>query len=300
VDKGEDDPLNENTAAQIIDNHGLIEGYETGDNAIILNSGTIEAQDDAVQFGQNGKLTNSGTIRSFRNLNTDAEQQDGIDLDSGEVINEATGLIEAEANAGIDFDGSDITSYITNFGQIRGTTGILVDKGEVDPLNENTAAQIIANHGLIEGSEGLAIDVGAGNDRLDLYTGSTLKGGADFGTGEDELNIVDLLVGPIAGLNVFDGGVGLDIVGFGDLDIGNLFRARLDDQVLTLALRSGNTGYSLRLTNWEGYRFGDTVYSRDEVLEVAPVPLPAGAFLLAGALGGLALLRRRATIAQKV
>ncbi len=290
---------NQNGANGKLTNSGTIfsatnEGYESGDNAVILNSGTIEAQDDAVQIGQNGKITNSGTIRSFRNLAPGAEQQDAIDIDSGEIVNEATGLIEAEANAGIDFDGSAITSTIINHGRIRGTTGVLVDKGGDDPLNENTAAQIIDNYGTIEGYDGLALDLGAGNDVLNLYAGGELIGGADFGKDDDALNIYGNLLGQVAGGAALDGNLGFDTVNFADLTLDNVLRAVFKDDIFSLRLDTGSTKYALNLRNWESYRFGDDSFDRDQILAVAPVPLPATGILLLASLGGIVLLRRRA------
>jgi hypothetical protein len=269
------------------------EGYESGDNAVIVNSGTIEAQDDAVQIGQNGKITNSGIIRSFKNQVPGAEQQDAIDIDSGEIINEATGVIESEANAGIDFDGSTIASTITNRGRISGTTGILVDKGQDDPLAANTAAQIMENYGIIEGSDGLAVDVGAGNDVLSLFGGSTLIGGIDMGDDDDTLNLFDDLAGQIAGGKVLDGGAGVDLVDFKNLTVAAVLRAWGNARVFNMIVKTPGSSYSVALTNWEGYRFGDEVFDRSQIAAVAPVPLPAAGLMMLAGLGGLAALRRR-------
>jgi hypothetical protein len=289
---------NQNGSNGFLQNSGTIrsatnEGYESGDLATVINSGLIEAQDDAVQVGQNASITNSGTIRSFRNLTPGAEQQDAIDLDSGEVINEATGVIEAEANAGIDFDGSTITSTIINRGRISGTTGILVDKGEANPADANTAAQIMLNHGIIEGYDGLAVDVGAGDDVLSLFGGSRLIGGIDMGDDDDTLNLFDDLSGRIAGGKVLDGGAGIDRVDFRNLTLANVLRAWGSGKVFNMVLRTPTSAYSVALANWEGYRFGTTTYDRSQISAVAPVPLPAAGLMLLAGLGGLAALRRR-------
>ncbi len=269
------------------------EGIESGDFATITNNGMIVALDDAIQVDEDAKITNSGTIRSKKNSDPLAEQQDAIDIDSGEIINEKTGLIISEANAAIDFDGSATTSTITNRGRISGTTGILVDKGETDPSNENTAAQIVDNYGIIEGTDGLALDVGAGKDVLSLHGGSMLVGGIDMGTGDDTLNLFDDLSGKIAGGAVLDGGADFDIVDFKNLTIANVLRAWGNAKVFNMILKTPTSGYSVVLNNWEGYRFGTTIYDRDQIAAVAPVPLPAAGLLMLAGLGGLAVLRRR-------
>ena len=202
-------------------------------------------------------------------------------------------MIEAEANAGIDFDGSTITSTIENRGRISGTTGILVDKGIPDPLNENTAAQIILNYGLIEGYDGLAVDVGAGNDELSLFGGSTLVGGIDMGADDDTLTLFDDLAGNIAGGAVLDGGAGIDLVDFQNLTIASVVRAWSNTKVLSLILNTPDSSFRVALSNWEGFRFGDDVYDRQQILDAAPVPLPAAGLMMLAGLGGLAMLRRR-------
>jgi hypothetical protein len=270
------------------------EGYESGDFAEVINSGTIEAQDDAVQVGQNATIINSGTIRSFANVDPLGEQQDGIDLDSGTILNTETGIIESEGDAAIDFDASIITSVIENYGRISGTTGILVDKGEDDPADANTASQIVLNHGIIEGYDGLTVDLGAGDDVLSLFGGSTLIGGADMGDDDDTLNLFDDLAGRIAGGAVLSGGAGLaDTVDFKNLTLANLFRAWGNGSVLNLVLKTPASSYSVALSDWEIFVFGSDSYDRDQVLAAAPVPLPAAGLLMIAGLGGLALLRRR-------
>ncbi len=277
------------------------EGFESGDNATVVNYGIIRASDDAIQVGEHATITNYGLIGSVLRGNADAaDPQDGIDIDSGNIFN--YGTIRSDDDAAIDFDASDVTSNITNYagGVISGTYGILVEKGEhadetgVIPA-PNVAAQIISNYGLIEGRNGLALDLGAGDDVLAMHAGATLTGGGDFGSGDDTLRIDGLFAGTLGTLTgaLFDGGTGTDTLDFTSYLFSDISSVLRSGDGIVLSLGSGAVTFTLNLINWENFRFSGTTYSFDQIAAVAPVPLPAGVLMLGGAIAGLGMLRRR-------
>ncbi|MGI3164730.1 hypothetical protein [Pseudooceanicola sp. 200-1SW] len=155
------------------------EGIEAGDDAEITNAGTITALDDAINAGENAMITNA-----LGGVLTATGAQDGIDIDSGTVLN--YGLIQSLGGEdGIDFDASEVaTSTITNHGTISGKIGVNVELGLDDPAN--TMSQVVINHGTIIGTSGTALQLGAGDDTLDIYS-MDIQGTVDLGTGEDTL-----------------------------------------------------------------------------------------------------------------
>jgi hypothetical protein len=273
------------------------EGFESGDNAYVLNKGTIRASDDAIQVGNNATIINYGLIESVTRGGDEADPQDGIDIDSGSIEN--YGTIRSDDDAAIDYDASDITSTITNAAgaTISGTTGVLVEKGHFDEDGEwqeaNIAAQIVKNWGVIEGRSGFGLDLGAGDDDVSLYAGSTLIGGADLGEDDDTLTIFGDLVAGIVGDALLEGGTGTDIVSFASLGLSALLTASFEGDFAFFTFANAPE-ITLSLANWEGYGFGDRVYSQAEIeAALAPVPLPAAGLLMVPALGALAALRRR-------
>lgn len=264
------------------------EGIEMGDDATVLNYGRIAGFDDAIQVGERAYILNAGRIVNTQTAadlaDPDVEAQDAIDIDSGTIVNLATGVIRSTTNAAIDFDPGAEDSTIYNYGRIRGTVAVGVD-------GEDTAGQHVINHGVLIGTSGTALDLGLGNDSLELHAGARMRGGADFGAGDDGLSIFAGLAGMIGGIGaILDGGDDFDTVSFIGLTLGDIVSASFVDDVLNL----GFGGFGVALTNWESYSFGKDAYTTDElVATIAPVPLPASVALMIPALGLLGWAGRR-------
>ncbi|WP_295045500.1 VPLPA-CTERM sorting domain-containing protein [uncultured Paracoccus sp.] len=273
-------------------NTGLIEsetheGFETGDDALVENYGTIRASDDALQVGENVTIHNYGLIESVLRGGDEDDPQDGIDIDSGAIHNYAGAVIRSDDDAAIDYDVSVTASSITNHGTISGTVGVLTDPG-------NTAAQRIDNHGTIEGRDGIAVDLGAGDDELRLFDGAILLGDSLMGSGDDRLVLGSAITDLTAGL--IDGGQGTNTVQFTLLNFAAIRAVSVMDQVMSISVLDDNNDFLLTLTSWASFGFADGDYSwaqMADLAEPAPVPLPAGALLLPAALAGLGVVARR-------
>lgn len=271
------------------------EGVEGGDFNTVTNAAgaLIQGYDDALQVGQNATITNHGTIRSN---GIPGDPQDGIDIDSGSIVNGATGRILSDLDAAIDFDESTIASTIDNAGEIAGETGIMV---ETDPAEANTAAQIVINRtgATIEGRAGIALLLGAGMDSLTNEAGGTILGSALFGDDDDQMTLLGDYSGRFGDSGaVFDGGTGTDAVTFVDYAFSQIAGVSLITDGFALSLDNGNGMFDIALTGWESFIFagGDTRGAADlRGLASAAVPLPAGLVLLLSGIGGLAALRRR-------
>ncbi|TDL85150.1 VPLPA-CTERM sorting domain-containing protein [Meridianimarinicoccus aquatilis] len=291
------------------------EGMEAGDNATVTNDigASITAVEDAIQIGEAASITNSGTIQS---TGTDG---DGVDMDSGTVVNTATGSIStaASSSAGIDFDASSVlVSTIINSGTIAGGIGIQVELGGADPANVQT--QIVRTDGVIIGSGGIAMDLGASDDQVAIFDDLTFQSTADYnlgsgapvqivgktnlGTGEDTLAFLNTADGGMiydAVLNdLFDGGADTDTVIF-SASKSDLTASTLIADILSLTFEDSGMAQVLNFKDFEFFTFGadrltglgGTTYAAAEL--TAPVPLPAGFVLLGGGLAALGAARAR-------
>lgn len=264
------------------------EGIEAGDGLDLTNSGLISAADDAVQSNAGASLRNTGTIESAAN--------DAIDIDNGTIDNHGTIRGLAGAEDGIDFDpavDATVTSEVTNRAGavIEGAIGI-----NTDPAN--VSSQHVRNDGTITGRSGIALLLGAGDDSVTAGEGGIFNGTVDLGSGSDIATLCHCGGGVIGGGALFDGGEDADTAGFSDLSTTDLFRigmaGPLSSDVLRLIFRTADGSRStVNLTRFESFAFADRTVSASDLAGIAPVPVPAPALLLAGALAGLALAGRR-------
>lgn len=283
-------------------NDGVIdagdEGVQANLRSTILNgaSGLILATDDAIQIQGDTDIVNEGTIESI--------EEDGIDADSGTIVNASTGVIESfgAGAAGIDVDAlpagdvpqlATLDLLITNEGVIRGETGILVDPA-------NTQAQIVRNSGQIFGTGGTAMDLGPGADLVEIIGAGLTEGETLFGEGDDTLLVSAAGSGRLGGpTGFFDGGdedaedlldfrAGFalsDVFLFSDLPMPGNFRIGVDN---------GTQRFTVFYTGFETFAFDDgRVGSGDLGALGATVPVPAGLPLALGGLAALALAARR-------
>jgi len=225
--------------------------------------------------------------------------QDAIDIDSGTINNEATGKIVSVVDAAIDYDATTSVSTINNRGEISGTIAVGTAKEEIEPNGDVSPAdeglQIINNYAgaILEGTSGLALDLGLGDDALNMF-GGKLVGAADFGGGNDTLFmdsvfIFNDLMSSFGGIGLLDGADGNDTAVFTGVDLADVDVKDVSGEAFTLSIGAA----SLMLNSWETFTFDDGSYSFAEIIPTAAVPLPGGFVLMGAGLAGLGLISRR-------
>ena len=190
--------VNFGTAAIIGRNGAGVFGVNAATSSL-ANTGQITGGWDGVSTMANGDgiystsqlltIYNAGRIRGTGAQGQDslgrAFTSDGIQFNGGTVINDPTGEITGlgygiTADNGFGGPAARATT-ITNRGLISGGIAGVFLVGTFD--------DIINSYGTIRGDGGTAIDLGAGNDTLNLFTGQSLIGLADGGIGTDTLNL---------------------------------------------------------------------------------------------------------------
>lgn len=146
---------------------------------------------DGVDIDLIGSIDNSGVIEGLGAVGVDSggnpNGSDGVAMGGGTIINRAGALISGANKAILIDDGAAGGGYgattITNAGTIRGLNGpgiVLV----------GNFADTITNSGVISSTgSNRAIDMGAGDDTLNLATGTAITGLVDGGAGTDALNL---------------------------------------------------------------------------------------------------------------
>jgi len=189
--------INGNRTNVTVINNGSITASDTqgdgvaqnnGSNFIFINNGIIStsgtSSETVINFGDNGSITNNGTLTT-----TGAVQNVFTEGDGDQVTN--NGIITASANNASAIivgknSGSGVGSTITNNNTIRvtgsGSTGILM---------VNASGTTINNSGLIsaEQSATAAIDGSNNSETLNLLSGSQIIGTIDLDDGTDTVNI---------------------------------------------------------------------------------------------------------------
>ena len=186
---------------QIINNSGIITGNvgsginldTTSGTTTVTNTstgiitGTIPANAAAGQDGDGidvdflVNITNAGKILAV-GTGTGGELNEALAIGGGTVDN--SGLIQSDQRA-ITVDDSNLGNAFGAFNLTNEATGVINGKdGEaimITSLFDNT----ITNKGAISGS----VTMGAGNDTLNLYTGSSISGAINGGAGTDTINL---------------------------------------------------------------------------------------------------------------
>ncbi|WP_209424631.1 VPLPA-CTERM sorting domain-containing protein [Pararhodobacter sp. SW119] len=304
-----------------VENHGLIALHGLSfDRATMTwtDTGAV-ADEDGVQFAS-GRIDNHGIIMS-----TD----DGVDIDEGVVHNHASGVIisagpdTVRSSGGIDIDpvlqipglpGAEHPPAgrvsVINEGFIEGPRAIVSALDSIAPID-------IANTGTLSGRSGIAIDLapGQGDTTIALSGGSRVLGDILFGDGGRntlELGLFDEgaeMAGRIgartagdltAGLSDFAGlSGGFELQFDAAVSLADFGRFGLGDNRLSLEMSAGAGMLRFDLFGVRGVDFGGARYNARQFAAmlsengVAPIPLPAGVWLVLGGLGALVALRRR-------
>ena len=188
-----------NNAGMILGRNGS--GVGSDGTGTVMNFGTITGRWDGVAVNGDGdgvdidfigSVTNSGTIQGLSANGVDsggrANSAEGIAMGGGTIVNTSgatifgagTGiLINHDTNAGGVADGR---TTVSNAGTIRGGAGRAITL-------VGAFADTITNSGTITGGTAGAIDMGDGNDTLNILTGAVITGTVDGGAGIDRVSL---------------------------------------------------------------------------------------------------------------
>ncbi|WP_156773976.1 autotransporter outer membrane beta-barrel domain-containing protein [Bordetella bronchialis] len=176
-------------------NHGTIIGA--------IDSTSVNGDGDGVDIDGKADIANTGTIQGAGakgEKDGSPNNSEGIAAGGGSIRNlTARSLISGQANGILIDDSAEgaapHATTLVNEGTIRGVTGFGVKI-------VGNQADTVTNAGLIEGGNGLALDLGGGNDTLNILTGSRIVGLVDGGAGNDTVNLI--------GSGTFAGGVNFE------------------------------------------------------------------------------------------
>lgn len=200
------DAIDVDGLAQIL-NYGRIagmgaEGYHDGEpnvsEAIAIGGGTVVNNATGVIHGY-GRAIQVDNSSNSNALGVTTIVNDGLIQGDGHG---PEGVAPADA-ARFDLRGNEAINLVGDYEDFVGnnSTGRIIGG-----VSMGGARDTLNNSGSIVATGGSAIDMGAGNDQLNLYVGSTVTGTILLGTGDDVANSTS------AGGYVIDGGDGNDSI----------------------------------------------------------------------------------------
>ncbi|WP_062060486.1 beta strand repeat-containing protein [Cellvibrio sp. OA-2007] len=188
-----------NAAGGVIRGHNG-SGLNLDGTGSLINYGTVSGNFDAtlingdgdgVDIDHIGNIDNYGRIEAngaggVKDSPTDFNRADGIAMGGG-VINNYAGATIYSSDRGILIDDSEGgeafgATTLTNHGTIDAQTSGVTLQGNWDD-------HIINSGAIISRSNGVAIDMGGGNDTLELHSSSTIQGSIDGGSGQNLLKL---------------------------------------------------------------------------------------------------------------
>jgi hypothetical protein len=208
------DAIDVDGLAQVL-NYGRIaglgaEGYHDGEpnvsEGIAMGGGTIvnNAGGEIYGYGRAIQVDNSSNANALGTstiVNSGLIQGDGRGPEG----------VAAEDAARFDLRGNEAINLVGNYEDFVGnnSTGRIVGG-----ISMGGARDTLNNSGAIVATGGSAVDMGAGNDQVNLYVGSTVEGTILLGEGDDVANSTS------AGAYVIDGGAGNDSIAMSNSILG--------------------------------------------------------------------------------
>jgi len=170
------------------DGDGKVVNYGTITGTIDDNS--VNGDGDGVDIDGLADITNYGTIQGTGakgEKDGSPNGSEGIAAGGGKIKNLGKDSVISGTNNAILIDDSEAgdaphATELVNEGTIRGAGGF----GIRLIGNQN---DVITNSGTIEAAVGPAIEMGAGDDTLNILTGSKITGTVDGGAGEDTVSL---------------------------------------------------------------------------------------------------------------
>jgi subtilase-type serine protease len=191
------------------DGDGTVENLGTITGAI--DDTSVNGDGDGVDIDGLAKITNTGIIQGIGakgEKDGSANTSEGIAIGGGTIDNLSANSVISGKDNGILVDDSNAGSapfatQINNQGTIRGENGFAI-------RIIGTQADTLTNSGLIDGENGSAVDLGGGDDTLNVRTGAQFIGLVDGGDGNDKITL--------DGAGTFAGGVNFETLDVKDGD----------------------------------------------------------------------------------